>query len=64
MVYVQTIVRVSDNSGGFLAMCIGILSQSPEAVVGDTLVISIKSILLNRKLTHQKKKKNSKRGGL
>ena len=43
-------------------MCIGILSQSRTAVIGDTLVISIKSILLNRKLTHQKKRKILKGG--
>jgi len=57
MIYTQTLVQVSDNSGGFFALCIGILSQKRFASIGDTVVIAIKSIILNRKLTHARKRK-------
>lgn len=56
MLYVQTVVRISDNSGGFFGLCIKILGQNKRAAVGDAVVISIKSILLNKKVTHRKKK--------
>jgi large subunit ribosomal protein L14 len=57
MLYVQTLVNIVDNSGGFLGLCIRILGQRDRALIGDALVISIKSILLNRKITHQRKRK-------
>jgi len=57
MIYTQTLVKIADNSGGFFAICIGILSQSRLAVIGDTVIVAIKSILLNRKLTHARKRK-------
>jgi ribosomal protein L14 len=57
MVFIQTIVRVIDNSGGFYAKCIGILTNSRLARVGDAVAITIKSILLNKKITHRKKRK-------
>jgi ribosomal protein L14 len=57
MVFIQTVVRVIDNSGGFYAKCIGILTNSKLARVGDALAITIKSILLNKKITHRKKRK-------
>jgi large subunit ribosomal protein L14 len=57
MLYVQTLVNIVDNSGGFIGLCIRILGQRNRALIGDALVISIKSILLNRKITHQRKRK-------
>ena len=57
MLYVQTIVSIADNSGGYIGLCIRILGQHKKAYVGDAVVISIKSILLNRKITHQRKRK-------
>lgn len=57
MVFIQTIVRVIDNSGGYFAKCIGIISNSRLARIGDAVVIAIKSILLNKKITHRKKRK-------
>lgn len=57
MLYVQTLVRIADNSGGFYGLCIKVLGQNKRAKVGDAIVISIKSIILNRKITHQKKRK-------
>jgi ribosomal protein L14 len=57
MVFVSTIVRVIDNTGGFYAKCIGILTHSKLARIGDAVVIAIKSILLNKKITHRRKRK-------
>lgn len=57
MLYVQTLVRIADNSGGFFGLCIRILGHNTRAQVGDCVVISIKSIILNKKITHQKKRK-------
>jgi len=58
MLYVQTIVHIVDNSGGFVGMCIRIIrSQTKIARPGDVIVMSVKSILLNRKLKIQPKRK-------
>ena len=58
MVFVQTRLKIVDNSGGFEAMCIGILGKSyRKGLIGDVLVFSIKKIIINRKIKHQKKKK-------
>ena len=57
MVFISTIIRVIDNTGGFYAKCIGILTHSNLARVGDAVVIAIKSILLNKKITHRRKRK-------
>ena len=58
MLYVQTIINIVDNSGGYIGMCIRILrSQTRVARPGDTVVLSVKTIILNRKLKFQKKRK-------
>ncbi len=57
MVYVQTMLKIIDNTGGFHAKCVGVLTNSDLGRVGDQLVIAIKSILLNKKVTHRKKRK-------
>jgi len=57
MLYVQTLVHIADNSGGFIGLCIRIIGQNSRAAVGDAVVISIKSILINRKIAHQRKRK-------
>lgn len=57
MLYVQTVVGIKDNSGGFVGLCIRILGQRSRALIGDAVVISIKSISINRKITHQRKRK-------
>ncbi|MCB1711814.1 MAG: uL14 family ribosomal protein [Candidatus Riesia sp.] len=57
MLFVQTIVRIADNSGGHFGLCLRIIGQNYRAAIGDAVVISIKSIILNRKITHQKKRK-------
>ena len=57
MLYVQSIARIVDNSGGFYCLLIRILNNSKLARPGDTLVISIKSIIFNKKILFQKKRK-------
>lgn len=57
MIYVQTLLKIIDNSGGCTALCIRILSNSSIGRVGNALIVSIKSIILNRKITHKKKRK-------
>lgn len=57
MLYIQTFLRVCDNSGAFYGLCLRILKQNKRAYIGDPIVISIKSIIINRKVTHQKKRK-------
>lgn len=57
MVYVQSIAKIVDNSGGFYCLIIRILTNSILARPGDTLVISVKSIIFNKKILFQKKRK-------
>lgn len=58
MLYVQTVVNIVDNSGGLLGLCIRILgSAKKRAAAGDAVVVSIKSILINRKVVFKRKKK-------
>ena len=57
MIYVQTLLKVIDNSGGYMALCLRILSNSSLGRVGNLVIVSIKSIILNKKLTHKKKRK-------
>jgi ribosomal protein L14 len=58
MLYVHTTVSISDNSGGLLGLCIRILgSNKNRAAAGDAIIISVKTILINSKLTLKRKKK-------
>lgn len=58
MLIVSTVVRIVDNSGGLLGLCIRILgNQKYRAVAGDAIVVAIKSIILNRKLVIRRKRK-------
>jgi len=57
MLYVQTLVRIADNSGGYIGLCIRVLNHSKRAVIGDAVVVAVKSILLNRKVTHNRRRK-------
>lgn len=57
MVMVETLLRIVDNSGGGLALCMRILTNSRIARPGDELVVAIKSIILNKKVTWRKRKK-------
>lgn len=40
-----------------MGLCVRILGQNKRGSVGDAVVISIKSILLNKKITHRRKRK-------
>jgi large subunit ribosomal protein L14 len=55
--YVQTLVRICDNSGGFYALCIQVLGHSNPAKAGDAVMLAIKSIIINRKLVRRRKRK-------
>lgn len=57
MVSVQTLLRIIDNTGGYYARCIGILTNSKLGLVGNELVIAVRSLVLNKKVTHRKRRK-------
>jgi ribosomal protein L14 len=57
MVMVETLLKIIDNSGGFWALCIRILTNSKLGRPGDELVIAIKTIILNKKVAFRKKRK-------
>ena len=58
MLFVQTIVKIADNTEGELGLCIGFLGNAGKiASAGDNIVISVKKTLLNRKLVIKRKKK-------
>jgi ribosomal protein L14 len=57
MIYVETVMRIMDNSGGYFALCIRILTNSHLGRPGDEIVIAIKSIILNKKISRRKKRK-------
>lgn len=57
MLYVQTILKIADNSGGFFGLCIRVLTSSMRGRPGDAIVLSIKSILINRKVIHRRRRK-------
>ncbi len=55
MVQIGSYLRVVDNSGAKLAYCIRIISQykSKSAKIGDTILITIKSVRKNRTDTNK-----------
>ena len=57
MIYVQSTAKIVDNSGGFYCLIIRILTNSKLSQPGDTLVISVKSVIFNKKVLFQKKRK-------
>jgi ribosomal protein L14 len=57
MVMVQTLVKIIDNSGGCLALCVRILTNSKLGRPGNEVVIAIKTIMLNRKVIFRKRRK-------
>jgi large subunit ribosomal protein L14 len=52
MVYAQTILRVIDNSGARLAMCIRVLGKGPRqrATVGDKIIVTLKAIIPHKRV--------------
>jgi len=57
MIYVGSILKIVDNTGAFYALCIRILRNSKLSKPGDTIVVSIKSVIYNKKVLFQKKRK-------
>jgi len=57
MVLVETFLKIIDNSGGGYALCMRVLTNSKLGRPGDGLVVAIKSIVLNKKVTWRKKQK-------
>jgi large subunit ribosomal protein L14 len=59
MIQVQTILKVSDNSGGKLVRCIRIFKKGNNprvARIGDIIVVSVQTIRSKNRLTSKVKK--------
>jgi len=52
MILVQSIIKVSDNSGARFAQCIRVLVKKPRssATVGDIIIVSVKRVTPNKKI--------------
>ena len=60
MVYSGTFLNIIDNTGGNKALCIRVFRNSGLGIPGDLVVIAVKSIFINRKITYARRKKVSK----
>jgi len=59
MIQVQTLLKVSDNSGGKLVRCLKILKKgqpTPYGKIGDVIVVSVQQIRAKNKMTSKVKK--------
>ena len=59
MIQIQTLLKVSDNSGGKIVSCLKILKKGQKTrygKIGDVIVVSIKSLRIKRR-SHAKVKK-------
>jgi len=59
MIQTQTLLKVSDHSGGKLVRCLKVLKKgnNPKiASIGDVIVVSVQSIRLKNRLTSKVKK--------
>jgi large subunit ribosomal protein L14 len=50
MIFVSTIVKISDNSGARLAKCIHIYKKKKFASIGDMILVSIKTYNPKKKI--------------
>lgn len=50
MIFVSTVVKVSDNSGARLAKCIHIYKKKKFASIGDMILVSIKTYNPKKKI--------------
>jgi large subunit ribosomal protein L14 len=50
MVFVSTVVKVSDNSGARLAKCIHIYKKKKFASIGDMILVSVKTYNPKKKI--------------
>jgi large subunit ribosomal protein L14 len=65
MVQIQTLLKISDNSGGKLARCLKILKKGKQArygKVGDILVVSIQKLRKRNRLLSKVRKGDVVRG--
>jgi large subunit ribosomal protein L14 len=59
MIQVQTLLKVSDNSGGKLVRCLKILKKGQQTrygKIGDVIVVSVQQIRSKNKMTSKVKK--------
>ena len=59
MIQTQTLLKVSDNSGGKIVRCLKLLKKgnNPKiASIGDIIVVSVQSIRIKNRLTSKVKK--------
>ncbi len=59
MIQIQSLVRVSDNSGGKIVRCLKILKKGQKTrygKIGDLIVVSVQQIRSKNKLTSKVKK--------
>lgn len=57
MLYSYTSLKIVDNSGGFIGLCIRVLGQNKCGTTGDATAMAIKTIILNRKVVIRRKRK-------
>lgn len=57
MVYVGSFLNIVDNTGGSKCLCIKIFSNSKLAKPGNVVLVAVKSVLINRKISYSRKKK-------
>ena len=57
MVYVGTFLNIIDNTGGHKCLCIKIYSNSNLGRPGNVVLVAVKSVLINRKISYSRKKK-------
>jgi len=57
---VGTFLNIIDNTGGFKCLCIRIYSNSKLGIPGNVVLIAVKSVLINRKISYSRKRKVTK----
>jgi len=57
VLHTHTTLKIVDNSGGFVGLCIQILGQNKRGAVGNAVALSVKAIILNRKVVVRRKRK-------
>ena len=55
--YKGSFLKIVDNTGGNKGLCIKIFSNSKLGRPGNVVLVVVKSVLINRKITYSKKKK-------
>jgi len=58
--YRGSFLKIIDNTGGNRALCVKIFSNSELGRPGNVVLVVVKSILINRKITYRKRKRVGK----